>query len=69
MALILTEYVLELVLDDDAALPETAIEKNVTRADLDSAAKLVARGGVDGAIQAVNLSMPVGYELRRRPIG
>lgn len=63
MAQVLTEYVLELVVDYDVPLGQDA---QADRREVDSAAKLVARGGVDGAIQAVNLSMPDGYELRQR---
>jgi hypothetical protein len=61
MAQVLQEFTLELVVDTEVPL---AADTTATREEVDSAAKLVARGGIEGAVLAVNQSMPAGYYLR-----
>ncbi|MDF2751702.1 MAG: hypothetical protein K0S82_84 [Gaiellaceae bacterium] len=36
----------------------------VSEAELESSVRTMARGGIEGAINAVNMVLPAGYELR-----
>lgn len=59
---VLSEYLLELVADDEAPLTDP----RVTREEADAGAKVMAGGGIEGALAAINATIGAhGYQLRR----
>lgn len=59
---VLAEYAFELVVDTDDPVP---LEPGLTLSERDGGAKVLAKGGLDGALAAVNSVLgPQGYVLQ-----